>query len=793
MEQADGAGQGFGSITLNNGNNGIQLLSAAKVTNLAFSSSGTAKVNMGTYGLTVDGAITNSSSTRYIYGAGNASDGGLKMYVSANGTTVFPVGIATKYTPASMTISGYSDDGYVTSVPVNSALQTTNPTGGALMPYYWKMSHSDFTTPPNVNYVFTYTETDNTSYIAGKVLDVSPFTRSPQSGGSVNDVVEASKTIVFSTPFAVEMASYTAGVANRFTGAVVRYYSNGGTYETAATWDRDSKGSGITGVPTAGSIVTIYRDGSGNGRVNCWAAISAANAPAAIVFEHDYATYPVPDGENVCRLQFWSAGTFNLGQVSGTGMVSVNAPEAIVLNADFGSFGTNPDSYYLYFGGAATLTSIPSPVPTIMFEGTAKIVNQNLTVNSDFIIQGGTTITPYQNVTIKRDLVLGMWSGGTLQFRGSGTPITLTVERNIDFTKDPTGTLGTRQIVCETTTTNIAHRMIVKGDIIHGAQNSSTFDLFNANNRNRVVLELAGAGTHSYSRSSTAVPDLYQVVMNKGVSQANTFTFNQHFTIDESANNTATKSITFLNGSLVMNNASFNLNLTSGGANTTIPSTAGLELKSGTYTATGTSGINLDGLLKVSGGTLNMTGGDNPIVISASGNAALNISAGTLNVGGQIRRSVNSDVGVLSYTQSGGTVNVGYNAATATTRGVFEVLGTGSNLTISGGDLYIVRSSSATVPALYLDPTTSSLAAANTIHIGSSIASGQTIGVYSSKALQNLDVLNGNTAKLLTVPLTLNGNLSITGGSSTLNANGLNLNIGGDFTNGQWWGVYIQC
>ena len=94
---------------------------------------------------------------------------------------------------------------------------------------------------------------DNTSYIAGKVLDVSPFTRSPQSGGSVNDVVEASKTIVFSTPFAVEMASYTAGVANRFTGAVVRYYSNGGTYETASTWDRDSKGSGITGV-----VITSY-------------------------------------------------------------------------------------------------------------------------------------------------------------------------------------------------------------------------------------------------------------------------------------------------------------------------------------------------------------------------------------------------------------------------------------------------------------------------------------------------------------------------------------------------------
>lgn len=775
-QSLSGSGLNFGSVTLNNGNFGAQLLTDIVVNNLAFNAAGSAKVNLGAYNLKVAGAITNSNSSRYIYGAGNASDGGLSLYVSGNGAKTYPIGMVAKYTPASMTISGYSSAGFVTVIPVNASLATTNPAGGVLMPYYWKTNYSGFTTLPNVIYAFTYAETDNAAYYPGKVLDVSPYTRSYVN--NLAKVDATANTITFDTPFTLEKANYTAGASNRFTGAVATFYSNGSyvNWSSGAHWHQGSK-AGATGVvPTAGSIVYIY----GAGRIY---GDAIANTPAEIIFDHDYVTYPIPDSEKVPRLQFNTLGTFNVGRVSGTGMISFEAATAITLNGDFGDFGTNPESYYLYYGGGATLTNIPSPIPNLLFEGTAKNINQAITVNNDFIIQGSTTVTPYQNVDIKRDLSIGMWDGGTLQFRGSGTPITMTVGRNVDFTKDPAGTLGTRTIVCEATANDIAHRLIVKGDIIHGAVNSSTFDLYNgAANRNRVVLELAGTGTNSYTRTSTAVPDFYQIVMNKGVDQTSSFTFNQYFTIYTGGNNGATKSITMQDGSLAMNSANFtNFNLTSGGNNFAIPSTSALILMAGSYTANGASGIDLDGELNLNGGSLDMSGGDNPIVIGASGASTIDVSAGTLTVGGQIRRGVNSEVGMLKYYQSGGNVYVGRTTTGATTRGTLEVMGTGSVLSVTAGDLYIERASALTMPGLYLMPETITLASGNTIHIGSPSVGSQTIGIYSTPTLQNLDVLNSCTAKLLTVPLTLAGNLSITSG--VFNANGLALNIAGDFTN----------
>lgn len=777
-----GSGLSFGSLTLNNGNNGAQLLTDVVVNNLSFNAAGTAKVNVGVYNLKVTGSIANSgNSSRYIFGAGNASDGGLSLYVNANGAKTYPIGVSGKYTPAAMTVSGYSDDGYVTVIPVNASLATTNPTGGILMPYYWKINYNSFTTLPTVVYTFTYTEADNTGYYPGKVLDVSPYTRSYVNNTAKVD--EGLNTIIFDTPFTLEKANYTAGATNRFTGTVVHYYSKGGDWASASTWDKNSKGSTTHEVPALGSIVHIYNDATGNGRVNCNAAISAANAPAEIIFEHDYILFPNHTSEEIPRLQLWVAGGYNLGRVTGTGMISFGA-SSITTTADFGDFGTNPDSYYMYFGGPATnLTGIPTPIPNLMFEYSTTI-NQALTVNSDFVIQGGATVSPLQNIDIKRDLAVGMWTGGTFQFMDATPAVTITVGRNIDFTNNPSGTLGTRIISCRNVlTTDVQHRLIVKGDIIHGSDNGSVFDLYNgATNLNRVVLELAGTGTNNYNRTSTAVPDFYQIVMNKGVDQTSSFTFNKNFTIYTAGNNTATKSITMQDGSLILNSAGFtNFNLTSGGSNFIIPSTSALVLTAGTYTANGASGIDLDGKLNLNGGSLDMSGGDNPIIIGASGASMLDVSVGTLTVGGQIRRGTNSEVGMLKYYQSGGSVYVGRNAASATTRGTLEVMGTGSVFSVSAGDLYIERASSATIPGLYLMPETTTLSSGNTIHIGSVAVGSQVVGVYSTPTLQNIEVLNGCTAKLLTVPLTLAGNLTITSG--VFNANGLDLNIGGNFTN----------
>ena len=115
-------------------------------------------------------------------------------------------------------------------------------------------------------------------------------------------------------------------------------------------------------------------------------------------------------------------------------------------------------------------------------------------------------------------------------------------------------------------------------------------------------------------------PDLYRLVVNKGSDQSKTITFKSNFDL-QGYTNGATKSIELQNGTLVLDHSAIDINLTTAGDNFSIPSTAALEIKQGTVNATGNSGISLDGLLKISGGTVDMRGGDNPIVYSTSGNA----------------------------------------------------------------------------------------------------------------------------------------------------------------------------
>jgi hypothetical protein len=107
------------------------------------------------------------------------------------------------------------------------------------------------------------------------------------------------------------------------------------------------------------------------------------------------------------------------------------------------------------------------------------------------------------------------------------------------------------------------------------------------------------------------------------------------------------------------------------------PGTAGLEVKQGSVATSTTStnaNITLDGLLRVSGGTVDINGGGasdtNYIEYSNSGNATIEVTSGSLTVAGQIRRQLTSNTGVLKYTQSNGTVLVG-NESAGLLHGVF--------------------------------------------------------------------------------------------------------------------------
>src|SRR3989339_2032849 len=255
--------------------------------------------------------------------------------------------------------------------------------------------------------VFNYAESDvvvsDADYVAGYVLDASPYTRSYEDFSIPEDerIDAGSNTITFNgqtdAGFTLENANFTAGVNTRFNGTVDTYYSyydsEGATgngwytnWNSAATWDKGSKGSGVHEVPGEGSIVYIMD------RARVWGNV-IPNKPAEVIFVYNLAEYPVPDQENVPRLQFNTAGTFNLGIVKDTGMISINTTALPTVNADWGEFANILDAYIMYWGGDITLNNVIQPYPTLMLESATFNIDQNIAINGDLILTGS-TVTP---------------------------------------------------------------------------------------------------------------------------------------------------------------------------------------------------------------------------------------------------------------------------------------------------------------------------------------------------------------------------------------------------------------
>ena len=91
----------------------------------------------------------------------------------------------------------------------------------------------------------------------------------------------------------------------------------------------------------------------------------------------------------------------------------------------------------------------------------------------------------------------------------------------------------------------------------------------------------------------------------------------------------------------------------------------------------------------------NGSGSNNDIEYAAAGNPEINISGGSLNVDGQIRRNTSNTLGSLWFNQSGGTITIKGNNLN-TSRGLFEVVNSGSKFNVSGGNLIIEKAGSIT-------------------------------------------------------------------------------------------------
>ncbi len=849
----------FGNVRFNNSTDIIDLTSDVYIERLQYRFG---RMNLGEHNLKIDALDINLSGAQADWNGcggcfsvedmfitdGNASDGGLSIYVPADGldpedgnaTFDLPFGIGTdgldaftdagsgtgnsKYTPASATLSGVTDDGYITIRPVDKELATTDPSGGDILSYYWTVDFEDFSTLPTVEYTFTYYDNDldgsanEATFAAGKVLTVDPFTRNYEDDPTPEGVDDTNNTITFNgagdVGFTLEEANYTAGEFGRFVGAPEIYYSRSatGNWTNNNIWSTIGYGgAAASSSPGAGDVVHIGFSGSPGSyqrhRVTLnTGTIASPLEIAELILEQNPEANGV-EGENSRLIITPTRGLRVGGSVTGNGeiqyqMTDVDQP---TLDADLGEFADTEGASFIMRsndGDAVAPTNL-TQFPRLSIPGRTSnyqdgrsvsfavdITCQNLNVRF-----GGTLL---MNTGAAGDIVvtdslriggIGSNNEGRIIFQNSGNARSISVGG--DFILDTDGNTDSNQLFVQTGgTDNLNHQLNISGDIqIRDAD--ALLDLFTADDgfQSNITLNIEGNEDKVFNSAASVDPDLSRLVLTKD-SKTNSFTINTNFTLGSSTNGT-TKAITLTSGILALNDPAIDINLTTGGDSFSIPADAGLQLTQGTANVNGSdSGIELDGCIIIDGGTLDMDdavgNGNNFIEYSASGNALLEISSGTLDVGSQIRGITSAETGVLRYRQTGGDVRIGTQAGPENTRGMLQIYNTGSEFTYTGGTLTIERhQDTPTVAALFLDPDISDVTGSTITIFNANTPAGQNdFRINSVIDLENLTINGTNTpsAEIDINPLTVSGLLTIETGAA-LNGNARTLTVGGDFDN----------
>ncbi|WP_462319742.1 hypothetical protein, partial [Marinilabilia sp.] len=649
--------------------------------------------------------------------------------------------------------------------------------------------------------------------------------------------------------FTLEKANYTAGAANRFVGAPEVYYSrDDGDWNNSSIWSTVSHTSATnTGTyPQEGDIAIVgyggpldanSNDAGVNFNFHRLDIVGSIN-----VAELNFNSHVDADARtlSLSRVKLFPGETINAAIVSGFGELDLrydsdNRGNDPVLNIDdVGDFASNPESnvYLIYMDGTDgdellldldnDIGPFKSEFPSLRF--TASPVNSSadkdntiaftssstpydITVNGDLIVDQRTAFILDGNIDVVGTTYIGARRDGELIFTNGASPVTLTTH-DIIFGSDIYGSDRSENrnkiFVQPGGGNDIEHTLEVSGSIYWATGSEGTypdagseFDLTgDITSDNDVVLRLTESGLDSLNidyDSETGITngilstlELYRVELNKGADTTSTFIFEDNFTLTGPTSGVGVdKALELQNGKLILNDPNINVDLTTGDDDFFIPGTAGLEVRKGQASASGNSGILLDGKLQISGGSVDMSGGDNYIQYSASGNATIEVSDGTFTVGSQIRRSLTTEEGILNYTQSGGTVIVGNDAAPENNRGVFEILNSGSAFSHTGGDLIIARAQeNPSLASFYFDPETANFGEGTTIQFGNgSTPPNDEMGIYSTTPIPNI-LIDGTQTPVLkqwVVPLTVSDDLQILSGA-TYDANGLNLTLEGDMT-----------
>lgn len=723
-------------------------------------------------------------TTKMIRTLGLQSDGGVRKTYGNLNAFIFPVGTGTSYTPATIQLtSAPTTYGSITVKPVDSRHPFVVSGNTNNLAYYWKTVSNGFVGLPaaSVSHTYTYLE----SSVTGGDVNYVPARYFPATWTVIADLAQVNETtnvIAFTSVNYID-GEFTAGFPAAF-GTVRVFYSirSGNWTDTnpaTTPWSNVShSGTAASTYPVVGDNVFI---GDGVSHNHTITITSNAQASGGLeISSGSVLDVGVYTGHNF--------GTFENTSITGSGLLRISSATATAEfpAGDFGNFIRNNGGTVEYYSTGTQdfsiplMGSTPTDLPLISYKNlilspaTGRFItmpDQDMRLYGNMLVQGSssTGVARLNTATTRTLTINGNLSviSGNLQFR-SGTAQVVEVDGNVSTSSGAT----IDQEAGGTATTNT---FIISGNLL----NHGVTDFFHTASYVTNVTFTGNANTSI--TGSGSVTDFNILTVSKGTSQTPVLEVNASaFSLSGSAQplilTNGTFRMTSSQSVTIANNVDFN-----------IPATARLSANGGTLQTTGSNGNDLlvTGTLEVLAGTINVgtTANDNSVEYSATGSPTITASGGTLNIRGQVRRSFASTQGGLIYNQSGtSVVSVGLSSVTTTTRGVFEMLNTGSSFSMSGGTLRINRAlGTSAISDLYLQPATSNVTG-GTVEIGG-VGTAQTIDVNTIIALHNFSVTGtSNVSRLEFNGLTLRGSLSIAP-DNIFQASGFNVNVAGNFSN----------
>lgn len=195
----------------------------------------------------------------------------------------------------------------------------------------------------------------------------------------------------------------------------------------------------------------------------------------------------------------------------------------------------------------------------------------------------------------------------------------------------------------------------------------------------------------------------------------------------------------------------------------------------------------LRGDLIISQGNFNIgTTGQSSIVYDNTppARSRLEVRGGQLNIWTRLSPATYA-TNLIDFNFTNGYINIGYGSnSTASSVGMFDVSSSGSTFNWSNGTLDLRRTANNTV-ADYVVLANTYDVTGGTLRINAA-NSGETFDINSTAPVYNFEVLatNNPIARLVSNNLTVLNNITFAGtGTGRLNANNLNITVGGDWTN----------